>query len=323
MTNLSSARPKTRRMHPIALFLLLSLGLAWLIASPLWLSGQGLATPGALPLLVVMMFVPAIAARVTEWLLPSGERFARLTTLRPRRPFRRMLPYIVIAWLGPILLTVAALGVAAALGVFQVDLVGFSGLAAYLDTLPGDQPIPAQTLAVVQMAALLVAPLINVIPALGEELGWRGWLQPRLADRFGQWGAALLTGVIWGLWHAPVILLGYNYPGYPAVAALVFMIVACILMSVLFGWVSDASGTVWMAALAHGFINGAGGLGALIVAAGHQIDPAATGVLGYTGWLVMAALIAILVVTRQFPVRARQSASHAALQAPLPAVASD
>jgi uncharacterized protein len=318
MTNLPSVRPKTGLMSPTMLFVLLAYGLAWLIAAPLWLSGQGLASPGALPLGVVMMFAPAVAARITEWVLPSGERFMRATTLRPRRRFRRTLPYLVIAWLGPIAMTVAVFAVAIALGVFQADLVTFSGFVEYIESVPGADaaaPIPAATLAVVQMATLLVAPLINVIPALGEELGWRGWLQPRLSDRFGQWMGAVLTGVIWGLWHAPVILLGYNYPGYPAAAALALMVVACILMSVLLGWITDASGTVWAAAIAHGFINGAAGLGGLIVAAGHQIDPAAAGTLGYSGWIVMAVLIAILVATRQYPVNARRSASPAELPA--------
>ncbi|WP_167137442.1 CPBP family intramembrane glutamic endopeptidase [Diaminobutyricimonas sp. TR449] len=313
-------------MNPTVLFVLLAYGLAWLIVLPLWLSGQGLATPGALALGVVLMFAPALAARITEWVAPSGERFTRSTTLRPRRKFRRTLPYYVIAWLGPIALTVAVFALAAALGVFQADLVGFSGFAEVLKSVSGaaSQPVPAaaaaralpvETLVFAQLATMLVAPLINVIPALGEELGWRGWLQPRLSERYGQWTGAVITGVIWGLWHAPMVLLGYNYPGYPAVAALAFMVVACVLMSVLLGWITDASGTVWAAALAHAFINGTAGLGALIVAAGHPIDPAAAGTLGYTGWIVMAVLIAILVVTRQFPVSARRSASPAALPA--------
>ncbi|MET1043681.1 MAG: CPBP family intramembrane glutamic endopeptidase [Microbacteriaceae bacterium] len=308
MTTLSSVRPKT---GPIALFLLLAFGLAWLVAAPLWLSGQGLATPGALALLVVMMFTPAIAARVTEWIMPSGEPFTRVTTLRPRRRFRRWLPYLVLAWLAPIGLTVATLALAAALGVFQIDLVGFSGFAEYLETLPGGQGAPVEALVIAQLGLVLVGPVLNVIPALGEELGWRGWLQPRLSERFGPWAAAVLTGVLWALWHAPVILLGYNYPGYPVLAALALMVVSCILMSVLFGWITDASGTVWAAAVAHGFINGAAGLGGLVVAGGHVIDPAAAGVLGYTGWIVMAALIAILVAMRRFPTRANELALRA------------
>jgi membrane protease YdiL (CAAX protease family) len=322
MTNLASVRSKIGRMNPTALFLLLAFGLAWLVIAPLWLSGQGLATQGAVLLMTAMMFTPALAARITEWVRPSGERFARVTTLRPQRRFRRTLPYYVIAWLGPIVLTVAAFALAAAVGVFKVDLVGFSGFAEVLksvsdeaaQTVPASQAaqaIPVETLVLIQMVTLLAGPLINLIPALGEELGWRGWLQPRLSERFGQWTGALLTGVIWGLWHAPVILLGYNYPGYPVAVALALMVVFCVLMSVLLGWITDASGTVWAAALAHAFINGAAGFGGLIVAAGHPIDPAAAGTLGYTGWIVMAVFIAILVVTRKFPVSARRSASPA------------
>ncbi len=80
-------------MRQLALFLLLAFGGAWLVASPLWFSGLGLAIPGAIGFIVVMMFTPAIAARLTEWMLPSGEPFTRLTTLRPSKPARQWMPY--------------------------------------------------------------------------------------------------------------------------------------------------------------------------------------------------------------------------------------
>lgn len=290
-------------VRPIALFTALALAGAWLVASPLWISGQGLTMPGATVLLIVMMFVPALAARLTEAILPSGERFLALTTLRPARPFRRWLPYAILAWLGPLGVMAAALLLAAALGVYRFDLVGFGGATAMFDDLSGGVPLPMPIglLVLIQLLSLPIAPLINVIPALGEEIGWRGYLQQRLMP-LGQWPAVLITGVIWGLWHAPVILLGYNYPGYPPFAALGMMVVFCVLVSVLLGWLTIASGTVWTAAIGHGFINGVAGA-AVLVSAAQPIDPAAVGLLGWTGWIVMALLIALLVVLRRFPVR--------------------
>ena len=69
--------------------------------------------------------------------------------------------------------------------------------------------------------SLVIAPFINVIPAFGEELGWRGMLYPTLAERMSERMAALATGVIWGLWHAPAIAMGHNYgmgyAGFPVV----------------------------------------------------------------------------------------------------------
>jgi membrane protease YdiL (CAAX protease family) len=259
-----------------------------------------------------MMFIPAVAARVTERVLPSGTPFFELTTLKPARPFRRWVGYAAIAWLAPIIMTVASLCIASLLGVYRFDLVNFSGAAETLSSLPGGGalPVPIETLVAIQLISLLFAPVLNVIPALGEEIGWRGYLQQRLLP-LGQWRAVLLTGVAWGLWHAPVILLGYNYPGYQPALALAFMVVFCTLLSVLLGWLTLSSGTVWTAAIAHGFVNGVASLGMLVAAAG-PIDAAAAGLLGYSGWVVMVVLIVLLVALRRFPLRSRTVALHQA-----------
>ena len=57
---------------------------------------------------------------------------------------------------------------------------------------------------------MLIGPVLNAIPALGEEWGWRGYLLPRLTGTRGVVAGLLLSGVIWGLWHAPLTLLGHN-----------------------------------------------------------------------------------------------------------------
>jgi membrane protease YdiL (CAAX protease family) len=224
--------------------------------------------------------------------------------LRAARPFRTWWRYALIAWLMPIVVMVVALTLAWMLGIFHVDLLNFSGFAAQVHALSGGKPLPMslRTLVALQLAGALVAPFINAIPALGEEIGWRGLLLPRLC-RFGQWPAVILTGVIWGLWHAPVVLLGYNYPGVPPVEALAFMAIGGALLSVLFGWLRLASGSIWPSAIAHGCVNAVAGLGILVVAAGHPVDNVSTGLTGWTGWIVMALLIAGLVVTKRFPVQ--------------------
>ena len=59
---------------------------------------------------------------------------------------------------------------------------------------------------------MILAPAINMFPALGEEAGWRGYMMPRLKERFGLLNGRLLGGVVWGVWHWPLMLLvGYEY----------------------------------------------------------------------------------------------------------------
>lgn len=296
-------------VRPVALFLLISFGGAWLVASPLWFSGQGLVTPGAPLLMVAMMFVPALAALIAHRTSRPSEGFLAATTLRPERRFGAWFRYALLAWLAPIVLTVLALLVSALLGAYTFDLVEFSGATEFLNSLTGGQDlgVPVGALVAIQVVSMFFAPLINVIPAMGEELGWRGYLQRQLMP-LGQWASVVLTGVAWGLWHAPVILLGYNYPGQNPVLALGMMVVFCVLMSVLLGWITIASGTVWTAAIAHGFVNGVASIGVLLAAAGPT-NSAVVGLLGASGWIVMAVVIAGLVIARRFPVTARTSAA--------------
>lgn len=282
----------------VVVFLALAYGLAWLVCLPLWLGGRGLTQPLTTICGTAMMLTPAIAGVVTHRLLRgSGRRpLVEVLALRPG-PWRRWLPYAVLAWLGPLVLTLVALALAAAIGVFQVDLVHFSGYAELIAQATGGRPIPLPmgALVALTLVQVLIGALINAVPALGEELGWRGFLYSCLAD-WPTWRRVLVTGVVWGLWHAPLILLGYNYPTVPPVAGLALMVVFTTLLAGLFDWLRRASGTVYVPALAHGAVNASGGLALVFAAAGSAPDTVSTGLLGWTGWLVMTvALVAVAV----------------------------
>lgn len=82
----------------------------------------------------------------------------------------------------------------------------------------------------------------------GEEFGWRGYLQIRLfADR--PLLAAITTGLIWGVWHYPIILLGYLFSGDPI--GLLLYPINMVVTSIIYGWLRLRSGSVWTASLAH------------------------------------------------------------------------
>ena len=69
------------------------------------------------------------------------------------------------------------------------------------------------------------------VQCLGEDAGWRGYLLPKLLEFMKPWKAVLLTGVIWGLWHAPVIACGFNYGTAHPIAGIFAMVVfsTCLL----------------------------------------------------------------------------------------------
>jgi membrane protease YdiL (CAAX protease family) len=276
----------------------LAYALAWLVCLPLWLRGQGLTQPTTTICAVLMMGTPALAAVVVHRILGRG-RLLDVLGLRPG-PWRRWLPYAFLAWLGPVLLTLVALALAAAFGVFRTDLVTFSGFAEVIAAASGDQPLPLPlgALVALSLVQVLVGAVINTVPALGEEIGWRGFLYDCLVA-WPAWRRVLVTGVVWGVWHAPLILLGYNYPGLPPALALAFMVVFTTLLAGLLDWLRTASGNVYVTGLAHGAVNAAAGIALLFSAAGAPPNSASTGLLGWSGWIVLAAALMVVAVLRR------------------------
>ncbi|SDT14425.1 CPBP family intramembrane glutamic endopeptidase [Actinoplanes derwentensis] len=193
----------------VAVFLGLAFGLSWLLALPLWL-GDGLASGWFLVVSIAVMATPAIAALVVVFFVERPEHKAQVLGLWPLKPARPLLGYAAAGVFGAIALVLAALPIGALFGVYPADIVHFSGFQQVLDEQVsaagmGELPVPTGALVALQLAALPLAAVINLIPALGEELGWRGWLFPRLMP-LGAIPAILISGVIWGVWHAPLIL---------------------------------------------------------------------------------------------------------------------
>jgi membrane protease YdiL (CAAX protease family) len=134
--------------------------------------------------------------------------------------------------------------------------------------------------------------LFNMIFTFGEEFGWRGYLLPRLAP-LGDISATLITGVLWGFWHAPLILLDdYNYPGHPWLGILT-MVVFTTSLGAVFAWLRFRSGSVWPSTLAHAAINAQAGLAALVLSRGDSLLRAPIGLLGLIPLILFAVFLAV------------------------------
>ncbi|MEV0589185.1 CPBP family intramembrane glutamic endopeptidase [Nonomuraea sp. NPDC050310] len=217
-------------------------------------------------------------------------------TLGPNR--KRTLLILLTAWLGTPVLIVLAFGLSIALGLLPTDL---SGMAANLRTagLPVPENLPLVLTAQI-IGSALIGPVLNALPSLGEEWGWRGWLLPRLVETRGVGQAVLISGLIWGAWHAPLTLLGYNYPSLGPWAALMFT-GATVLIGALFSWLRLRSGSVWPAVIAHGSLNAVAPMIALFAAPDTPPNYVLAGITGLTGWALMALTAACLF--RFWPVR--------------------
>lgn len=104
------------------------------------------------------------------------------------------------------------------------------------------------------LAATTVGTLFNMLSAAGEEIGWRGYMTARMIDA-GVPRPLLVSGIIWGLWHMPLIFVGIN-PERPIVlvAAIVF-VVAATSMSYILNWVRLQTGSLWPVVVLHGAHN--------------------------------------------------------------------
>lgn len=278
-------------------FLVITFAVSWpLFLIPLLLrdldpTTAQLATQG---LWALAMWGPGIAAILTTLVVQKKPfRSLNLNRLGPKR-------YYLWAWFLPPVLSIVAGLLTLFFGIAKLDL-NFTMIRDAMASAAGGGSVPAGLIVVIQIAlAILLAPFINVIFALGEELGWRGFLLPNLMP-LGQRKAILVSGLIWGLWHAPAVAQGLNYPGYP-VAGVFMMIVFCILLGTIFSWLYLNTKSPWVAALAHGSINASAGLSVLFFQPGFNMALGGT-IATPVAWLGMALFIGWLVLSKRLPVQ--------------------
>ncbi|AHI01086.1 CPBP family intramembrane glutamic endopeptidase [Kutzneria albida] len=252
--------------NQVATFLLLAFAGAWAVTIPLWGSGfQRTSTtqvdgPWVQVIIAAMMATPALAAlAVTRSVRAVG-------LVWPRGQWRHCLTGFGV----PTAILLLSLGLSSALGVFPVDLGH------------------------VQVGGILLSYLVSLPLFLGEELGWQGFLLPRLLP-LGAWPALLAGGVVWGLWHAPVTVLGAQYPGHPPLVGLVCVLVSTVLIGVLIGFLRLVTGSVWPTVLAHAVVSQlAPDLIKAVSAGGRAVDPLLVGPASVVSWLLAAGLILVL-----------------------------
>lgn len=288
-------------MKKIGIFLSLTFILTWAGFFGLQANG-GLQNPMARIILGCCMLIPAISVIITT--LITGEKF-KDAWIKPN--FKGHIRYYLIAWFLPILLII--------LGGFIYYLIFPSHFDAnmtlvisstkkqyssYGVAVPTDAALKL-TFIVQILTAVILGPVINFIPCLGEELGWRGYLLPNLCNKFSPLIATLLTGTIWGIWHAPIIAMGYNYGlGYPTApfGGIFAMILFCIFVGSLFGYLAIKTKSCLPTTIGHGMINGFASATTLFLAVPNPnifLGPTLNGLIGGIGFIIVGAICLLLI----------------------------
>lgn len=289
----------------ILIFLALAFGISWATGAVIYLTGglqnspalefEGVELSLAFILLATSyMFGPAIANILTRWITKEG---SESLLLRPWFSKRRWV-YFLAAWFLPSLLILAGTALFFLLfpAFFDAELNVLKSQLASAGQLT--QVNPWIIVMVQTIQAMLLSPLLNMVSTFGEEFGWRGYLQPKLLP-LGERKAVLLVGLIWGIWHWPVILMGHNYGltyfGSPYLGPL-GMVWFTLTLSVIFGWLTIKAGSVWPAVIAHGAVNGLAAIGMLIVRGQPDplLGPTPVGLIGGLGLTLCAAALFLI-----------------------------
>ncbi|MFX4271998.1 CPBP family intramembrane glutamic endopeptidase [Propionibacteriaceae bacterium Y1685] len=298
------ATPDRVPVRQVVAFIVIAFVLFWVASLPLWLDERGLAAPYATPLIAGAMFSPTVAAIVvTLW-----QRRSLLDGLglRSSSGVRRVVE-LALAGMGIVVVAVALSWLLAGfLGVGRFDL-SMPGAEVLLGGAPVDQlpegMTPKRLFWVQLISGLIAGATINAVFAMGEEMGWRGWLVPALLP-LGRVPAMLITGVVWGLWHAPVMLIGYNYPGSPRPLAMALMVVFCIGFGTVLAWLRMRSDSVVPAAVAHGVFNAIVSL-TVVFAVNGDLDWGIASPMGMAGFVIMLPMAAAMLRQSWDPVRHR------------------
>jgi membrane protease YdiL (CAAX protease family) len=250
------------RRHPLATYFVLAFVLAW------WTWPFVLLNPASAPILPWSPIIAAvIVLAITEGRAGVGSLF--------RATFRwRVKPVWYLAALGiPLVLWVAVASVAAALGA-RPDVTYFADFVLF--------PITLLTTAIVK-------------GPLTEEPGWRGFALPRMLERWSPLTASLILGVIWFVWHVPLLIPDSGGTQRP----LVPYIIVVLSLSVIITWLWSAAGrSVFIAIVFHAAIN----------STGSHVVPAFAPADQVTIWWLFAVLLAVVAVRVTFTDAFRRSA---------------
>lgn len=131
-----------------------------------------------------------------------------------------------------------------------VGLVAAAGLLIGLAEVSGER-----SAAITKMSTMFAALLIPMFAAaVGEEFGWRGFMEPALADISDRlFLNHVVVGIVWGLWHFPILI--YAPGNEVTLLQLSMVLVGCIGLALVYGQMRLRSGSVWPCVLLHGLSN--------------------------------------------------------------------
>lgn len=263
-------------------FLIITFGITYSIEGILILAGLKLTgVPLLYGQLIIagVMWVPTAATVLTIKFI-TREGFAiinfRIGSLRP---------YLISALVVPAcFIIIYALTWFLGLGQPDWQLTGFRALMTSTNAKISTMPSSALILPAIFLSSLVIGPTLNGIFGLGEEFGWRGYFLPKLMP-LGKLKAYIIMGAVWGMWHAPLIIVGFNYPGNPLLG-IIGMMVLTTTFGIYINEMTLQNRSSILAGWIHGAFNGqAYGIWRILFPNVNPLIGGFTGVVGAVVWL--------------------------------------
>jgi len=271
-----------KKISKTCLFLIFTFVISWSIAAIFWIIRENINFQiGFMILGIIYMFIPFISAIIVKAIYKEPIMSDFLISFKINRWF-------FIGWLIIPLIVFCSLGISLLFPnvTYNPELTGlFDRMPQALSPEQIEEfetkinSLPINYIWLVLIQGLIAGITINAVAAFGEETGWRGFLLKNLKDmRFFK--AALIIGFIWGIWHAPLILMGHNYPQHPQIGVLM-MVVFCILLTPILQYLTIKSKSVIASAIAHGTLNAIAAISIMAVSGGNDLTIGITGIAGF------------------------------------------
>jgi len=295
-------------------FIAITLGAAWILQSIVGLLSLKIGgVTGTLIFTIgmsIVMFVPLISALIAK---------ADFKGMGWKPKFKGNIRWIFFALWMPVVFSVLGLVIFFAV---KPEIFSLDGSYALLQASASAGMESEECLAQLEKSGLSLqmmmiisaiqmvtyAPFINMIVALGEEVGWRGFLYPELKKKFSRVNTWLIGGAIWGAFHFPVMLIngyeyGKDYIGAPFLGLIVFVI-TCITWGMFHEVIYDKTKCIWFPALLHGSLNASANMFQFVLD-GSKTDeiskffilgPAPHGLISIIPTIIIAVILAVIVL---------------------------
>jgi CAAX protease family protein len=191
-----------------------------------------------------LMWCPALAGMVTLRL--NGRSIAELGWKWGETKYQ------IRSWYIPLLYA------SLAYGIVWIFRFGAFGNPAFYDSLVKSMNLGGPRWISIVLGILLTGTyglIRSISSALGEEIGWRGFLVPELSKTMSFTTTSFVSGIVWSLWHYPILIYGDYNAGTPTWYGLTCFTVMVISMSFVFAWMRLKSGSLWTGAILHGSHN--------------------------------------------------------------------